>query len=86
MYSSSVSQVFVLIKQITLRDIDFMERDRDDLQFKENEGIYPPHFRLKIDGRHTLEKATARLEFSGTASELVFDVHLVPSTLMTGIE
>ena len=70
--------------QITLKDIDFIGRDRDDLQLKEREGMYPPHFRVVIDGKHTFEKATAHLTFSGTTSDLVFDILFVPPTLTTG--
>ena len=76
--------LYILFTQITLKDIDFMGRDRDDLQLKEREGMYPPHFRIVIDGKHTFEKATARLTFSGTMSDLVFDIPLVPPTLTKG--
>lgn len=75
---------FLLVQQITLKDIDFKSRDKDDLQFKEDEGIYPPHFRVVIDATCTIEKATAHLKFSGTANDLVFDMHLVPPTLTIG--
>lgn len=61
-----------------------MAQDTDDLQFKESEGEYPPHFRVVIDGTHTIEKATAHLTFSGTADDLVFDIHLIPPTLNKG--
>ena len=57
-----------------------MGRDRDDLQLKEREGMYPPHF----DGKRTFEKATAHLTFSGMMSDLVFDIPLVPPTLTKG--
>ena len=61
-----------------------MGRDRDELQLKESEGMYPPHFRVVIDGKHTFEKATGHLTFSGTTSDLVFDILLVPPTLTMG--
>ena len=51
----------------------------------ENEGLYPPYFRVSINGTHTVEKTTAHLSFSGTLSDLVFDIHLVPPTLRKGI-
>lgn len=67
-----------MLSQITISEIDFMARY--NLQEMEKEGLYPPHFRVKIDGTHTIEKATAHLTFPGTANDLVFDIHLIPPT------
>ena len=39
---------------------------------------------MVIDGACTIEKATAHLNFAGTANDLVFDMHLVPPTLTKG--
>lgn len=62
-----------------------MARESNELQFEEKEGLYPPHFRVVIDGTHTFEKATAHITFSGTESDLVFDIHLIPPTPNKGL-
>ena len=76
--------LYLLSPQITFKDIDFFAKNKDDLHFLENEGFYPPYFRVSINGTHTVEKATAHLQFSGALNELVFDIHLVPPTPTKG--
>lgn len=57
-----------------------MTTDSNHLKLKEKEGMYPPHFQVGIDGTQTIKKATAHITFSGgTASDIVFDIHLIPS-------
>ena len=46
--------------------------------------MYPAHFRVMIDGQHTTQRATAHITFSETASDLVFDIHPIPPTLVKG--
>ena len=72
------------IQQISVGDIDFISRDCKVLQLEEEEGMYPPHFRVVINGQHTTQKATAHITFSGTANDFVFDIHLIPPTLVKG--
>ena len=41
--------------------------------------MYPPHFRVVIDGSRTTRKTQAEIQFTGTTSCLVFDIPLVPA-------
>lgn len=65
--------------QITCNEIDFLQINQEELKLKEKEGMYPPHFRVVIDGSGTKEKTQARIKFAGTTSSLVFDIPLVPA-------
>ena len=66
--------------QISLRDIDFLSADYNSLKLKEEEGMYPPHFPVVVDGSGTTQKTLAHITFTGATNDLFFDIHLVPAT------
>ena len=71
------------ISQISVSDIDFFVRDADDikealLKTKEENGMYPPRFRVVIGCFPPASPILARFQFIGATEELVFDEVLRP--------
>ena len=66
-----------------LSDIDFFvgeitEATKQTLKLKEEEGMYPPRFRVVISCTPTASQSQASIRFRGTVNDLVFDVPLNP--------
>lgn len=72
--------ILVLIMQITLNEIDFLQIEQEELRLMEKQGMYPPHFQVVIDGKNTTQKVQAQIHFTGTTRDesLVCDIPLVP--------
>ena len=64
-----------------MSDVDFFVRNGDkfeELKTKEDNGLYPPRFRVVIDCFPTASPIQTRFQFSGAKEEIVFDAVLRP--------
>ena len=64
-----------------MSEIDFFvsgEYMKELLKVKEEEGMYPPRFRVVISCSPTARLSQVRIDFRGATKELVFDVPLNP--------
>ena len=66
-----------------LNDIDFFVGENNDttwhtLKLKEEEGMYPPKFKVAVSCTPAARQSRARIEFRGAVNDLVFDVSLNP--------
>ena len=71
----------LVISQIPITDVDFFLRNGDkieELKTKEDNGMYPPRFRVVIDCFPPANPLPARFQFTGAKEEVVFDVVLRP--------
>ena len=69
-----------------LSDIDFFvgdETSKETLKLMEEEGMYPPRFRVVISCSPNARQSQARIEFRGAVNDLVFDIPLNP--LQSGV-
>ena len=71
------------ISQIFAAEVDFFVRDTDAikeelLKTKEENGIYPPRFRVVIGCFPPTSPLPAKFQFTGSRKELVFDAILRP--------
>ena len=72
--------IFLYTLQITSNDIDFFQFTQEELKLKEKEGMYPPHFRVVINGSRIAQEGLAQIRFTGTTKDesLACDIPLVP--------
>ena len=64
-----------------MSDIDFFDKTPEELKLMEENGMYPPRFRVAITcGISTARRHLARIEFKGAVNSLEFHLPLNPST------
>lgn len=70
---------FVLLK-IKKSDIDFFTDGEDnwerDLKLKEEEGLYPPFFKVNLDILPSAEMKSVKISFEGATEELKIDLQI----------
>ena len=69
-----------------LEDIDFFVGEIttiaiENLKLKEEEGMYPPRFRVVISCTPNARQSQARIRFRGATNDLIFDIPLNPLSL-----
>ena len=58
-----------LLSQISPEDVRFWDKDPQDLEMMEEDGIYPPRFEIEVCGSHAKEPINAAVIFRGMAGK-----------------
>ncbi len=68
------------ISKILLEQIDFWKFP-EQLKLKEAMKMYPPRFKIAVNGRGATERVTVQFKFTGADRRLCFSCTLDPTTL-----
>ena len=63
--------------QISVSDIKFFDKNREELELMEKEGIYPPRFGVVIT-RHSTTTHHATIVFKGAMNDLELAIPIIP--------
>ena len=58
-------------------DIEFFDKDREELELMEKKGIYPPRFHVVIT-RHSTTTHHATIVFKGAMNDLELTIPIIP--------
>ena len=62
-------------------DIEFFDKDRQELELMEKEGMYPPRFHVVFTNLSTTTTHHAKIVFEGAVKDLKFPIPLIPSPI-----
>lgn len=69
----------IIYVQITASDIQFWNRDIDQMRILHKHGMYPPRFTIEVNGIAATSVSRIDIDFTGLKKKVQFQIPLQPS-------